>query len=605
MEKNKSENKLFKMKKHLLLLLNCLLVFSSYEVARCQSAMINVYARNSKSLNGDWKVIVDPARAGDYRQVWLEKKPQKKTDFFEYSFDEGPVLHVPGDFNTQMPELAYYESIIWYKKTFVHQRKGNQRIFLHFGAVNYMADVFLNGRHIGSHEGGFTPFQFELTDYIREGDNTIVVKVDNQRRNDGIPGMGFDWFNYGGITRDVTLIETPVSYVEDYFIQLKKNSLTEVLGWVKLNNQGSSENITIRIPELKVNYSARTDDNGIAIIRFTAGFKLWSPENPVLYNVIIESEKDNLTDEIGFRSIETQGTQLLLNGKPLFIKGVNIHEERPLEAARAYTGEDALILLTWAKDLGCNLVRLAHYPHSEHMVRLAEKMGLMVWDEIPVYQHVEFSAPGFSDKMNLMMNEMMRRDRNRCSVVVWSLSNETYTNTPERSDILTEMTLKCRDQDSSRLITSVLSNQRYENNSFEVWDPLCKILDVICINEYLGWYVPRQGNPAETKWNFVVEKPLIISEFGGESKYGTNYGPGDEAAWWNEEYQERIYLEQIEMFRVTPNLAGVCPWILVDYRSPVRMHPLYQGGYNRKGLLSEHGEKKKAWYVMNNYYKTR
>jgi beta-glucuronidase len=236
------------------------------------------------------------------------------------------------------------------------------------------------------------------------------------------------------------------------------------------------------------------------------------------------------------------------------------------------------------------------------MVKLAEKMGLMVWDELPVYQHIAFASPGLQDKMNLMMREMIRRDRNRCGVIIWSLSNETYSDTPGRDKVLIEQAKQCRLLDSTRLIVSVLSNQGYANNTFDVWDPICKYFDVISVNEYLGWYAPWQGKPSETKWEFVVDKPLIISEFGGEAKFGSNFGPKDEAAYWSEEYQEQIYRDQVEMFGVTPSLAGVGPWILVDYRSLGRMHPLYQGGFNRKGLISEFGEKKKAWYVMKKYY---
>jgi len=200
---------------------------------------------------------------------------------------------------------------------------------------------------------------------------------------------------------------------------------------------------------------------------------------------------------------------------------------------------------------------------------------------------------------------MIRRDRNRCGVVIWSLSNETYADSPERTNVLVELTKRCRNIDSTRLITSVLSNQGYSNHTFNVWDTLCRHVDVIAVNEYLGWYLPWQGEPDQTKWKFVVEKPLIISEFGGEAKFGSNFGPKDEAAFWSEEYQEQIYQNQIKMFGVTPNLVGVCPWILVDFRSPVRMHPVYQGGFNRKGLLSEYGEKKKAWYVMKSFYGNR
>lgn len=567
-----------------------------------QSAMINIYGRNTTSLNGAWNVIIDPTGVGEWRKVWEEKKPQKKTDFIEYSFEGGPVFNVPGDFNTQLPELFYVEGTIWYKKTFIHNKQNNKRIFLHFGAVNYMADVYLNGKLIGKHEGGFTPFQFELSQHVLDGENVIVVKVNNQRQKDGLPGLGYDWFNYGGITRDVHLVETKDTYIEDYFIQLKKNSSTDVQGWVKLNGSGSKQDIRIRIPELRIDHKATTNNDSIALVKFSSNFQLWSPENPKLYKVIIESDKDTVVDQIGFRNIEVRGTQIFLNGKNIFIKGVNIHEESPNNSARAYSKEDAQKLLTWAKETGCNLVRLAHYPHNENMVRMAEEMGLMVWDELPVYQHIEFSSAAMPAKLNMMMKEMMRRDRNRCGVVIWSLSNETYSFTPGRDKALLDLLRACRQEDSTRLITSVINNQGYNDNTFNVWDTLYRHFDIMSINEYLGWYVPWQGKPKDVKWKLVTDKPIIISEFGGEAKYGSNFGPKDHAASWSEEYQEQIYKDQIEMFRTTPNLVGVCPWLLVDYRSSGRMHPVYQNGYNRKGLISENGEKKKAWYVLKKYY---
>jgi beta-glucuronidase len=578
---------------------------SNFNTACAQSAMTNLPGRRCVSLNGQWQVIIDPMGIGAWRQVWMEKKPEKKTDFIEYSFEGGPLLKVPGDFNTQKPELTYYEGTVWYKKTFQCRLQKNKKIFLHFGAVNYIADVYVNSRRIGSHEGGFTPFQFEITDAVKEGENIIVVMVNNQRLKDGIPGLGYDWFNYGGITRDVNLIETADSFIEDYFIQLKKHSLNEVAGWVKMNGAQLSQNISVKVPELGVDYKTKSNNDGLAEIHFTSQFKLWSPDNPKLYKVILQSETDTIVENIGFRSIETKGAKILFNGQPLFLKGINIHEENPLRAARAFSESDALELLTWAKELGCNFVRLVHYPHSEYMVRLAEKMGIMVWDEIPVYQHIEFSAPGVTEKIALMMREMIRRDRNRCGVVIWSLSNETYDSTPNRTAALIDLSRQCRMLDSTRLITSPICSQGYENNTLNVWDPLYSSFDIMSINEYLGWYSPWQGRPGDVQWKLICgDKPVVISEFGGEALYGSNSGPKDEAASWSEEYQEQIYKDQIEMFRTVPNLSGVCPWLLADYRSPGRLHPVYQKGWNRKGLLSDRGDKKKAWYILKTYYES-
>ena len=577
---------------------------SDFNSVYAQSAMINVSARHCTNLNGKWQVIIDPAGAGDWRQVWKEKKPEKKTDFFEYSFEGGPVFNVPGDFNSQMTELKYFEGTVWYKKSFDYNPDKNKRLFLHFGAVNYLADVYLNGNLLGKHEGGFTPFQFEITNSVHNGGNSIVVRVNNQRLKDGIPGLGFDWFNYGGITRDVNLVETDNSFISDYFIQLKKHSFNEVQGWVKLNGAHSRQNVEIKIPELKIVYKSKSDDTGLAEVKFSSGFDLWSPENPRLYKIIIQCETDTIVDNIGFRSIEAKGSKILLNGKPVFLKGINIHEENPFRAARAFSESDASILLTWAKELGCNMVRLAHYPHNEYMIRLAEKMGIMVWDEIPVYQQVEFSTPGVSNKMDLMMREMINRDKNRCGVIVWSLSNETSPS-PSRDRALVNLSDKCRQLDSTRLITSVINDQHYNNNAINVWDTLYRHFDIISLNEYLGWYVPWQGRPEDVKWNFVCkDKPIVISEFGGEALYGNNKGPKDEAASWSEEYQEQIFKDQVEMLKAIPDLCGTFPWLLVDYRSPGRMHPVYQNGWNRKGLLSDHGDKKKAWYILKAYYES-
>lgn len=573
------------------------------DAVNAQTAMINLQSRNVTGLNGEWRVIVDPTGSGQWQQVWLEKKPQKKTDFYEYSFEGAPVLKVPGDFNSQMCELAFYEGTVWYKKEFNYAPGGGKRLFLHFGAVNYCADVYLNGEKTGSHEGGFTPFQFEITDRVKAGQNAIVVKVNNMRFKNGLPGLGYDWLNYGGITREVNLIQTGSTFIEDYSIQLKKGSLNTVVGWVQLNGMQPVQHIKVSIPELGIFYKTGTGNDGKAKVEFSSTFSLWSPESPKRYKVIIESETDTVIDDIGFRSIEVKGNKIVLNGKQVFLKGVNIHEENPFRRARAYSVNDARLLLNAAKAVGCNLVRLAHYPHNENMVKEAEKMGLMVWSEIPVYQHIEFSDSLVPRKMEIMLNEMVRRDRNRCAVTIWSLSNETYSGTPGRDKALVALTKKCKAIDSARLVTHVINTQRYENNVFDVWDTLYRHVDIISLNEYIGWYIPWQGRPAETKWKLVCAgKPVFIAEFGGEALYGNTHRSTDEAAYWTEAYQAKIYTDQIEMFSTVPNLCGVCPWLLFDYRSLSRMHPVYQKGYNRKGLLSEKGERKKAWYILKAYY---
>jgi beta-glucuronidase len=576
------------------------------KMAAAQTTIVNIESRQLTSLNGAWNVIIDPTGIGDWRKVWLEEQPQKKTDFYEYSFEGAPTLNVPGDFNSQQCELTYFEGTVWYRKQFPYAPDGTKRVFIHFGAVNYRSQVYLNGQQIGSHQGGFTPFQFEITHQVKEGINNIVVKVDNRRLENGVPGLGFDWLNFGGITREVNLIQTPATFIGDYFIQLKKGSLDTIKGWVALNGDQQQQNIQIKIPELNFTFKTTSDNNGLAEVEFINTFHLWSPGTPKLYEVIIESETDTVIDYIGFRSIEVAGNQVWLNKEPVFLKGVNIHEENPYTGSRAWSKEDAKILLNAAKELGCNMVRLAHYPHSQHMIREAEKMGMMVWTELPVYQHIKFSDIATVQTMESMLDEMIRRDKNRCATIIWGLSNETYPSTSNRDIALSELTKKSRQLDDTRLIVHVANTQGYRNNTFHVWDTLYKHSDIIAINEYIGWYIPWQGKPSETQWSLIYpDKPVLISEFGGEALYGNHEGPKDEAAYWTEDYLENIYRSQVEMFATVPNLVGVCPWLLFDYKSPGRLHPVYQKGYNRKGLLSENGEKKKAWYIMNDYFRKK
>ncbi|HPR32342.1 MAG TPA: glycoside hydrolase family 2 TIM barrel-domain containing protein [Prolixibacteraceae bacterium] len=589
------------MKAHTLLLFGFFLTATLNQLFGADIAMQNIGARQSLSLNGDWNVIIDPTGIGNWRKVWQEPVPKRKTDFFEYSFDGGPVLQVPGDFNSQLCELTWYEGTVWYQKKFVHTGKPGERVFLYFGAVNYKAEVYLNEKIIGSHEGGFTPFQFEITHQIVDGENTLVVKVNNERTSDGIPALGFDWLNYGGITRDVLLVKTPDTFIEDYFLQLEKGSDKHIKGWVQLNGPQKLQELVISIPEMDQRQRIQTDTSGRARIDISSKPVLWSPQNPKLYSVTLQSSSDSITDQIGFRNMDIQGTTVLLNGSPVFLKAVNIHEENPYKKARAFSADDDKALLTAAKELGCNMVRLAHYPHNETLVRMAEQMGLMVWSEIPVYQHIAFDDPTTQQLMMHMLGEMIGRDKNRCGVIVWSVSNETYPSRARDSMNVT-MARYCRESDPTRLVSAAINDQGYRNNTFDVWDTLYRHFDLIALNQYLGWYVPWQGKPEEVQWKLVADKPLFISEFGGEAKFGSNYGPKDQAAYWSEEYQEQIYHDQVTLFEYTPNLCGVCPWLLFDYRSTSRLHPVYQNGYNRKGLLSENGEKKKAWYVVKSYY---
>ena len=586
----------------LLISLNTMLFAQESEFA---NLLQNIDSREKTSLNGLWDIIVDPLENGYYNHRLLPKddgyfsnaKMQSPSDLIEYDFDTSFQLMVPGDWNTQMEKLYYYEGTIWYKKDFKYTAKQDRLAYLYFEAVNYEAIVYLNGERIGSHVGGYTPFQFEVTDKLKEGNNFVVLKVDNKRKRENVPTVNQDWWNYGGITRSVHLITTPIAHITDYSIQLSNGNTNTIEGWVALKNTPNGEAVSVSIPELKKTVNAVVE-NGMAKFSIKAKPVLWEPKNPKLYEVIIKTQTDKLTDAIGFRTVETNGSKILLNGKSVFLKGISIHEEAPFKTGRITSKEECKVLLQWAKELGCNFIRLAHYPHSETMVREAEKMGFMIWSEIPVYWTVLFDNMDTYANAKNQLTEMITRDKNRAAILLWSVANET----PEgeaRLDFLSNLAGDARKLDNTRLITAALDTQGGGNDGKLIEDPLGRVVDVIGINNYCGWYAGATETCAGLKWASAYNKPMIMSEVGGGALFGLH---GAKNERWTEEYQAEVYRTNIEMMRNIEFLSGLSPWILMDFRSSRRPLKRIQADFNRKGLISEQGMKKQAFYILRDYY---
>ena len=567
--------------------------------------LVNVYGRQYTLLNGKWNAIIDPYQQGRKTAIYRNRALKDKADFKEYAFEGGLRLNVPSDWNSQIPELKYYEGTMWYARKFEINKKSDENLFLYFGAVNYRCRVYLNGTLIGSHEGGFTPFQFNVTNVVKEGGNFLAVEVDNTRTADAIPALSFDWWNYGGITRDVMLVHTPKNYIRDYFIQLDKYDSDRVHAEVQLSAQNAGQLVKIEIPELKIANKVFTDGTGLAKATFRVrNLERWSPQAPKLYQVIVSSEVDEVKENIGFRNLYVKNTQIYLNDSPVFMKSIGLHEEISQRQGRAYSEQDAIALLSEAKGLGVNMIRLAHYPQNEYIVRLAEQMGLMLWEEIPVWQGIDFKDSSTRLKAQRMYTEMLLRDRNRCALTFWGVANETAPS-ESRNAFLKSLVELCHKMDTTRLITAAfdLPKLNSETNAFEMEDDFIENLDVVSINKYMGWYHRWPMSPSEIRWNVALDKPLIFSEFGGEALYGQS-GDSTVTSSWSEEYQEKLYKDNLEMFKYIPNLAGISPWVLFDFRSPYRFHPTNQEGWNRKGLISDQGYRKKAWYVMKEYYES-
>ena len=602
---------IFNNKKIFNLLLVCF--FISFNQMQAQSIFIsNTQNRTTTSLNGKWNYVLDPYGTGSlgFMAVYKNFKPKDKTDRVEYSFDDAQTLWVPGSWNTQKPELTYYEGSIWYQKSFDKvDLSPNKRYFIYVGAANYLSTVTINGKMLGKHEGGFTPFAFEITEHIKEKDNFVIIGVNNAREKNYIPSKVTDWFNHGGITRDVLLVEVPKSFVNNYFFDLDKSTLTNktkiINGKLQLSGKTFPETAQIKIPELNLQKTVQINKDGSCAFTLEAkNLKLWSTDSPKLYDIVVEAGEDVVNDQIGFRTIETKGKQILLNGKPIFLKGISLHDENPLRRDRSNSLDDAKLVMGWAKELGCNFIRLAHYPHQENLLRLADKEGILIWEELPVYWGIDWEDPEVLQKAKNQYSEMIYRDYNRACSIIWSIANETFGE--PRNKFLISLANHIRSEDKTRLLSAACKKDQakdgHPDDVYTINDPIMNYLDIISFNEYLGWYGGLPEECRKKTFATKMDKPIIVSEFGGGALQGFY---ADSSTRWSEEYQENLYVESIAMFDKIDGLAGMTPWVLADFMSPLRQLPNIQDGWNRKGLVSEKGIKKKAFFVLQKYYKNK
>jgi len=604
----------------------------------CAPLINNVENREKISLAGTWNALIDPTIFSlNDRFKFLERnyKPGQG-ELVELSLENGLTLQVPGDWNTQDDRLFFYNGKVWYKRDFFVEKKNGKRYFLHFGGVNYKAKIYVNGTYVASHTGGYTSFNCEITDQLKPGENLLVMKVNNTLTANDIPTTSTDWLNYGGITRDVHLLEMPNGFIQNYKIQLAANNPKKIEGWVTFDGIESGK-VQLQIEELGIDQSFTIND-GRASLSFDASPELWSPNSPKLYKVALSTGDETVVDHIGFRTINTQNGQVLLNGEPIFLKGISLHEEAIGAKGRASSYQEAVELLTTSQELGCNFVRLAHYTHNENMLNAADKLGLLVWAEIPVYWNVKFESPEVLAMAKSRMKEMIDRDQNRASVIFWSLGNET-PKSDARNNFFKELNTYVKGLDDTRLTTAALifggeeiqamakeyyfptmQGQKFDTWDIEIEDPLATVVDVAAINQYFGWYysgflalganIPalkaRQtmlDNIHKIRFHIPGDKPFVFSEMGAGAKKGT---PGKEEDYviYSEEYQALVYKKQIEMVKEQKGLVGMSPWILKDFRSAMRLYQGVQDYWNLKGLITDNGERKKAFFELQKFYRS-
>ncbi|HYD23157.1 MAG TPA: glycoside hydrolase family 2 TIM barrel-domain containing protein [Croceibacterium sp.] len=578
--------------------------------------------REGASLDGTWSWSIDPYRdgvagfhgseAGTGHRRWddVDVDEARRADplaLYEYDMDTAPRAELPASWLTHAPEMRHYQGLVWYQRRFDAAPRAGKRYFVRFGAANYVAEAWLNGRRLGRHEGGFTPFAFEVTGLLRPSGNRLVLGVDSTHTGRTVPPPVTDWETYGGITRPVRLIEVPETFVDDAWVRLTDDGRIAVD--VALDGpQAAGAAVELAIAELGIRRQATAGADGK--VRFAvpapAGLRRWSPEAPTLYDVTVTVGEDRWRDRVGLRTVAVRGSQILLNGEPVFLRGISLHEEEiGPDPARRITPQAAHALLARVKDgLHGNFVRLAHYPHDEAMVRAADEMGLLVWSEVPVYWRIAWDDPETLATARRMLAENILRDRNRASVALWSVGNETPV-TGARNVFMARLAADVRALDPHRLVTAALLTERDESEGHPVMvlaDPLASAVDVLAVNTYNGWYGPdRPADLARFEWRLPADRPLILSEFGADAKRGLRE-QGATPHKFSEEYQADYYRHTLAMAERIPTLAGLSPWILKDFRSPRRQLAGVQDGWNRKGLISELGEPKLAFAVLAAWY---
>lgn len=562
------------------------------------AGMIYDAGREKESLNGWWNFGIDQYDTC-LRAKWFEERYRDADGRLlpmDFNFDQWEKIYVPSCWNLYRERYFLYEGSAVYTRNFRYVKKGGERVFIKFGAVNYEARVFLNKKFIGFHKGGSTPFYIEVTGKLQET-NRLLVVVNNTRKRTNVPCENTDWFNYGGIYRDVELIRVPETFIKDFHLYLVPESdFGKIRLDLTVDGKESDGEATLTIEELKIKERISVR-GGIGHAEIEVSPELWSPDHPKLYDVELTYGGDRIKEKIGFREIKAVGTEILLNGKKIFLKGVCAHEESVING-KAVSEEEIIDNIKLAKEMNCNYIRLAHYPHSEKVGRIADEMGIMLWEEIPVYWAINFANPGTYRDAENQLAELIIRDRNRASVIIWSVGNEN-ADTDERLEFMSSLAKKAKVLDPARLVSAACLIDKANNI---INDRLTDYLDVIGVNEYYGWYNPNFSKLPELFEKSRPDKPVIVSEFGAGARAGLR-GTVDD--YFTEDCQKEVYKKQIETLGKIPYVKGTSPWILFDFRCPRRLNNL-QDYYNRKGLLSEDKKyRKPAFYVMKEFYAGR
>ena len=553
--------------------------------------------RRVKSLDGAWKFCIDPENCGKQEQ-WFQGLPN------------GETVLVPTVWNSQNQYFTYLGTA-WYEKKF-YSDGGCLRFC--FGAVMTEAEVWLDGKYIGSHYGGFSQFELIATN-VEKGFHLLTVRVNNEFSEISIPQPLVDWYYHGGIIRSVS-VETlegicVLSNRLEYELAEDLQSLTGKFVLELYNSQKNVDctSVIIYVGEEKVYKGViEVAENSILEV-VTPEFqidhvRLWDVEAPNLYPISILTDTDDLQDRVGFRKIVVENQKLMLNNKEIELRGVNRHEEHP-ECGFAFPPNLMKRDLDLALDMGCNAIRGSHYPNSQEFVDLLDENGVLFWSEI------EFWGGGFSEevlknpvvaKRGLDMHkEMVKNYYNHPSIIIWGMHNEVLSQTQTAYDLSKLYYDFLKENGGNRLVVYA-TNKPLEDICFE-------FCDVMCMNLYYGWYWD-----GITAWDAALEevlqkrkelgfedKPIILSEFGGDAVFGAH---DHEDMVGSEEYQAKLIEYCLKTFHNCPAIVGSFIWQFCDSRTCRRAGLDRARGFNNKGILNEYRKPKLAYYAAQRLYQS-
>ena len=558
----------------------------------------NAY-RQYFDLSGFWDFRFDPEDQGQ-AAGWTD------------GFDGGQPIAVPASWNDQFLEDGAGGARdnlgpAWYQVNFgLPWGFAGRQISLRFGSVNYLADVWLNGVFLGRHEGGHMAFVFDATEHLRDDANRLVVRVDGRLAPDRVPpgnlprqaqegfamhsypDTAFDFFPYCGIQRPVLLVATPRQAIHDLTVT---PAIAGEDGLLRVKLKASGDNARLVLESFSSQRPARQAfklewEQGEAEVRVPKA-ALWSPAHPNLYRLTVELLSggqvcDAYSLSVGIRTVAVEGSLLLLNGEPVFLRGFCRHEDFPV-SGRGYLPPVIVRDYDLLKWVGANSFRTSHYPYSEQMLDLADRLGFLVIDETQAVG-LFFKEGGLERRLELCQQftvELIQRDKNHPCVIAWSLANEPNSNHPAAKGYFRQLYDLARSLDTSRPVT-VVSMVGEAEESFE-------FLDLVCLNRYNGWYTQSgdldsgvQALSAELDALYArYKKPVILSEFGADALPGHHAQPPE---MFSEEYQAELIARYIHLLESKPYVVGEHVWNLCDFKTSQAVFRM--NSFNYKGVFT-------------------